>query len=305
MTTRQQNKLSMLLLVTDNLSKTPQTTLQSMPGFNQMRTELNQTITEIRHNSENQLANRTGYSITKTNLKAQMVIIAANLADCLQAFADSTNNTVLKQEMKITKTKLTRLRAATAADVTKFIIDTATQNLAAAAPFGVTQTIINQLTQITNDFNQNITLPQANIQKRKVITKTIASLFEHTNQLIQRMDTLVNILQLTNPDFYQKYYYTRKTVHTNASKLAVRGTITDQNSQPIAEVTIAIPKLKRTTHTTPKGYFEFKNLPAGLHTLTLKRPGYETLTQQIGSVKSQRLQLNLTLNQIPQNQNVA
>ena len=301
----QENKLNMFLLVNDNLETEPVALLQTMPGFLTLLTDFTATVDQIRDKNEFQTANRKGYKIVKTNKKNLMIKHATNLAACVKAYADSVHNEVLSQEMKQSRSELSRKRDSTAADVSKFITIKATENLTDAAPFGVSQVIIEEIDVMIANFNTNIPLPRMSILNKKILTYEIKKLFTIANDYIKSMDTLVNILELTNPEFYQKYYFSRKTVNNHGKKLSMRGTVINEQEVEIAAVNVSIPSISRTTKTTAKGYFEFKNLPAGVHNVIFERPGYETTNRQIGTVTSVRQQLEVTMVAIENSQKVA
>ena len=305
MNANQENKLNMFLLVIDNLETEPVALLQTMPGFLTLLTDFTATVDLIRDKNEFQTANRKGYKIVKTSKKNLMIKHATNLAACVKAYAESVSNGVLSQEMKQSRSELSRKGDATAADVCKFITIRATENLTDASPFGVSQVIIDEIDLMIANFNLNISLPRMSILQRKILTKAIKILFINANVYIKSMDTLVDILELTNPELYDKYYFSRKIVNNHGKKLSVRGTVINEQEVEITAVVVSIPSLSRTTKTTAKGYFEFKNLPAGVHNVIFERPGYETTNRQIGTVTSVRQQLDVTMVTSENSQNVA
>ena len=291
----QENKLNMFLLVIDNLETEPVALLQTMPGFLPLLTDFTATVNLIREKNEFQTANRKGHKIVKTTKKNLMIKHATNLAACVKAYAKSVNNEVLSQEMRQSRSELSRKRDSTAADVSKFITIKATENLTDASPFGVSQVIIDEIDVMISTFNTNIPLPRMSILNKKILTKAIKILFMNAYECTKSMDTLVDILELTNPDFYQKYFFSRKIVNNHGKKLSMRGTVINEKEVEITAVTVSIPAISRFTKTTANGYFEFKNLPAGVHNVIFERPGYETTNRQIGTVTSVRQQLEVIM----------
>jgi hypothetical protein len=305
MTSVQIDKVDMYQVVINNLNSQQPATLQSIPNFNQLFAELIAKVQEIRDKSSQQAASGKGIRIDKLDKKDSMITLALNTANCLRAYADSINDIKLQQDMAVTRTSLLRLRQISVAITCSYIHSVATKNLQQLLPYGITQTTLNQFQNTINDYDSSNVKPQENINNKKAITQNIKQLIQECNTILTRMDTLVNILKLTNPSFVSAYTFSRKTIHRHGPKLAIRGTITSEDGTPIQGVKVKIAKIKTTATTTSKGYFEFKNLPPGFHKITFTHVNYTTIQEQVGTIKRMRLQLNRTMQTLQHQENVA
>ena len=74
------------------------------------------------------------------------------------------------------------------------------------------------------------------------------------------------------------------------------GVINDQyTKEPIPGVTLEIKSLKLATQTSPSGYFEFKNVPVGKYSISIRYIGYGSQTQIIEVNESNKLKLNFSI----------
>jgi len=301
----QENKLSMYIVLSEYLSTVPAQTIASMPQFEQFFADFNANVQKLRSKSEYQSASRIGYSRNKTEGKEETITYANNMAACISAYALSIGNEVLAEELKFTKSGLAKQRDTKTADDANFILTKGIEYLEFLSPFGIKQQQIDKLTDVLAYFNANIPLPRARINARKLLTKQIADLFITNDLLLKRMDSLVNTLELTDNTFYTSYYFSRRIVNNNGRKLSLRGFVLDTNGNPIVGVKVEIPTIRRVAKTTEKGYYEFKNLPAGFQNLIFNRVDYIETSRLVGIVSGQRVQLDVTLEATENKQDVA
>jgi len=305
MTNAQENKLSMYLVLSDYLSTVLAETLQSMPQFEQFFAEFKAGVQKLRQKSEIQSASRLGYRINKTEGKEETITYALNMASCITAYALSVDNEVLVEELKFTKSKLDKQRDTKTADDAQFILNKGIEYLQFLAPFGIKQPQIDKLTEVLAYFNLQIPQPRAKINARKLITREIFDLFIIIDTVLKRMDKLVDTMELVDNTFYTSYYFSRKIVNTHGRKLSVRGFVYDTNGNPIPGVIVDIFEIRRKAKTTAKGYYEFKNLPPGFQNLNFSRVDYLETNRLVGIVSGQRVQLDVTMEQSENKQDVA
>lgn len=306
MNAKNENRLNMYLVMQEFLNTVPATTLDTMPGFGDFFANFTTNVELIRTKNESQQASRVGYRMMKSAGKRDTVTNAIFVANCINAYALSANNLVLEQQIKFTKSELLKKRDSAMADDVQFIISKAIEYLAEVTPFGIKQEQINELTTKLENYNANIPLPRVNINKRKLLTKEINELFIATDAILTRMDSLVDIMVITDNDFYVTYYYSRKIVNNHGRKLSLRGYVTTTTTEsPIVGVKVTIPALNAETKTTERGYYEFKNLPAGMHNLIFNRVDFVETRKQAGVISGQRVQLNVTMNEAQATNKVA
>ena len=305
MNVKNENRLNMFLVLIEYINTLPAALLALMPGFSDFFTEFTTNVNLIRAKSEVQSSSRIGYRIMKTAKKLETVTYAIFMADCITAYALSISDTVLVKQMKFSKSSLLKKRDTAMVDDVKFILSKAIEHLRDLEPFGIKQLQIDEFTAKIKNFNNNIPLPRININKRKLLTKEINERYTITEEILARMDKLVDIMILSDNVFYTSYYFNRKVVNNRGRKLALRGIVSDTNGNPISGVIINILEINRETKTTNKGYYEFKNLPTALHNLTFSRVDYEKTTAQVGTISGERVQLDVTLEAINNENKVA
>jgi hypothetical protein len=305
MTSVQIDKVDMYRVVINNLNNQPPATLQSIPNFNQLFDEFKAKVEELSDKSVQQSANGTGIRMDKLEKKDDMITLALNTANCVRAYASSIDDFKLGLDMTFTRTKLMRLREVAVADTCNFIYKKALENSAQLIAYGITEVVLDGFENAMSEYNKSITQPRVNINKRKLTTQNIKQLIEDCNAILAQMDILVSILKLTNLSFVTSYIFSRKTIHRHGSKLAIRGIITTEEGAPLEGAKIKIAKIKKPAFTSSKGYFEFKNLPAGFHKITISRVGYITIEEQVGTIKRMRLQLNRTMQMVLGEESVA
>lgn len=305
MEAKNENRLNMYLVLIQYVNTIAGGILTSMPGFPQFFADFTANVNLIRSKNENQSSNRIGYRLIKTAGKLDTVTYAIYVASCITAYAQSINDTVLIKQMKFTKSALLQKRDTAMADDVQFILSKTIELLVNLELFGIKQLQIDELTAKLNNFNTNIPLPRANINKRKMLTNEIKKVFTATDVILARMDSLVDIKINTDNEFYVSYYFARKIINNHGRKLAIRGVVTSALNNPIEGVNIAIPALGLVTKATAKGYYEFKNLPAGLHSLYFTRVDFEETKRLVGILSGQRVQLDVTMNDVKTSNKVA
>lgn len=295
MNANQENRFSMFLVLIDYLTNLGTGVLSSLPEFLQTFQLFSANVEKLRLKNEQQRKMLGGYRIEKTIGKVEAVNTGLNLAQIIRAYAVAINDVILQNEMKFTKSILLRKRDNdTAADLTA-IIKKATLLQADILPYGATPAVIEKATNDLNNFVSNIPLPRASINARKVVTQDIKILFQENANYLKFMDDLVLTKRISDNEFYRAYTANRKVVNNHGKKLALRGTITDVNSNPIAGATVAVNDVKIKTKSTNKGYYEFKNLPKGMLTITFSRPGFVTQSVPVPIIPTERAEKNVIM----------
>lgn len=306
MNSRQEDRLSMYIVVDNYLQNADSATLALMPNFSSLFNRFRNNVDLIRSKSFEQGLNRKGNRMTKEEYRNLLIERALNVSNRVKAYASEENNLVLKQEVTFNYTSLNRLRDAYLPDVCQGIHTIAVANLANLATYGVTEPLLNALRETILGYNSYLPLPRTGIVTRKLLTEQIAELFKENTTLIDRLDELVEMIKTDNPEFVKNYFFSRKIVDTGHVKLALRGTIVDQDGMPINKVTITVATIpEQETKSTDKGYYQFKTLPDGQYQLLFKREGYYTESLIVNILHTTRLQCNLIMQAVEESQQSA
>ncbi len=291
----QERKRSMYYVVQDFLATVPAATIATMPEFDTKLTTFTDTVALITAQSESQSTNRLGYRMVKEDLKLVMAQNATDIASRIKAYATNSNDTVLRKEVSQRMSYLMRKPDTICADICRFIENKATELLTNLATYGVTADLITTLSRSIDAYIAYIPKPRAGIVAQKQATNQMRALFTNSDIMLKEMDTLVTMLQFTDPDLYTTYFSSRKLINPGYRKLALRGTITDTEGMPIPKATVTIESMGIAKKTTNKGAFEIKDLKSGLYALAINKPGYLDTRTVVAVTATERTQFSAIL----------
>lgn len=292
---KQENKLSMYLVVINYLSGVPASILLLMPNFQVLFNQLMLDVDLIRASNEGQRQDRKGYRVMKDIFKEAMVVKAVNIEMRIKAYAVSVNNVVLAQEMKQKKSFYMIKRDTVSADLCSSIYHKGILLLTDLAEFGVTADSLDRLKIAINSFNDYIPLPRKNIVIRRNLTLGIELLMQKCDASITGIDDLSNMLNLSEVNYYREYFSSRRIVNNRGRKLALRGIVTAIDGKLLEKVVVTIPSLNLTTKTTSSGYYEFKELPSGVYDFYYSKAGYDTFKSPVAITKTIRRDFDVAL----------
>lgn len=292
MNKKQENRFSMYLATVDFCENNTSVTTP-LPNFSTNLTNLKTTCDQIHLIVETQAADSSGTTVDKNILKKNLVVSAADTSRKLVAFAKLTKNQKLLKEISYTESNLSHLPDAVLSDTAKLIYDRAQANLTALAPYQVTAESQTALLLAINNYKKALASPRVEKVSQTQATKQLAQLFATGDQALANMDAVVEIVRLTQANFYSGYKLARKIIETGKTKLAVKGLVTEAlTGAPVPGVLISfwpdgdLMKIAATgdaslvKKTAAKGGFQVNSLPAGAYRVTLQKPGYaeQTLT---------------------------
>lgn len=296
---KQEDTLTMCIVVVSEIAATDSTVLALMPEFDSLVAELNANVAQLRANKIGQRLNRTGYKETKVDYRGIMTEQAFTIAASVCAYAVAESNNVLKMEVTYTESDFTKMRDSDIADTCKGIYDIAEPLLADLAPYGVTIDVMNDFKSAIEDYNEYIPLPRTSIITKKMHTEMIANLFASNAVLLERMDGLVKMMKFKQPVFFNNYFSSRKVIATGNRTLSLRGFVTNELGVALEKVVVSVattPEFK--TKSTKRGFYQFKSLPAGVWPVTFKREGYISETVYLSFTPTLRMDYSISLKRI-------
>lgn len=254
--------------------------------------ELDGNVTSLDSNKVISDADNTGIRGNKDDIRATVAARILDLAGPLANLGRTTNDNVLKNRYKVTKSELIDMREN---DLITFAAQTVTDanaNLLALAPSGITAANVTALTNASAAFQLIIASPGQAIQMKKVANENIKLTFPQTRELI---DIGITTLMRTNffvsdLDFYKLYLQSTLITTTGVRHFDFFGLVIDSTTgAPVQKVLVEVLGLDATNPiaagtrpitndaTGPKGHFQFKEIPQGTYTVRISRPGYKTL----------------------------
>lgn len=306
MTSNQEDKLSMQIVVVDLVNNTDPTIQAKMPNFESLNSEFSSNVNKLRAFKNGQTLNRTGNRMSKQQLREQMTNFGFVAAAKACAYAIAIDDEVLEMEVTYTDSGLKGLRDTDIADTCQSILEIAQANLANLADYGVTAASLQELSDSITLFNTVLPKTRAAIVTQTIFTDKIAETFEFNEKLLFKMDKLVTILKFEEETFFDEYFKSRKIVNTGHRKLALKGNITNELGLPIDNVTINIEtQIPETTKSTELGNYQFKSVIGGVFPVTFQRDGYITERVFLVFTPNARLDFNVVLKQAQEQQRSA
>ena len=315
MTNGQESRLGMYFAERD-FCKPNAAITADLPNFITNLTTLENTILQIQSVAEQQKIDKKGGTVSKTQLAASLITIAADNARKLTAYAKFGNNQILLGEVHISESSFKNFSDTDLKDYAQIIYDRAQSNIAGLTSYGITETTQTTFLAAINAYNTVLATPRVNATITSQATKQLVVLFETADAALANMDAAVEIIRLSQPNFYNGYRTARKIVNTGIGYLAVKGTVTDAASgEPLKGVTInfcpecveptqkaaanglsaAKEEVVLTKKTAEKGGFNIKSLPAGVYKVTIKKNGYQDQVVTVAVTNGELSDLSIEL----------
>jgi hypothetical protein len=232
------------------------------------------------------------------------------------AYATNSNNAVLLAETSYTESDLKRSPDTVLKDRCQVIYDRANSNLTALSTYGVTAAILTNLSTAITNFNTAIPKPRIGIADKKLATVQLATLFDTLDSNFAKIDVLVEMVKVSQVNFYNEYKSLRKIIDTGTGSLALKGTATElQSGGPVKNATFTFQpasaaQLKAMNNsaagngngnspivkkTAAKGSFNIKSMPEGTYTVTITKPGYKAQIATVSVVNGEMSDLVVQL----------
>jgi hypothetical protein len=297
MNKKQENRFSMYLATVDFCEKNTDFTAP-LPNFSANFTKLKTTSDRIHLIAETQAADSSGTTIGKNNYKENLIVVAADTSRKLTAFAKLSKNQKLLKEISFTESDLRHLPDTILPNTAKLIYDRAQTYLPSLADYLVTTETQAVLLQAITDYKLALASPRVEKVSQVQATKQLAELFVTGDEALANMDAVVEIVRLTQANFYTGYKSVRKIIEAGNGKLSVKGLVTDgQTGKPVKGVAIsfwldgdatktyAADEASLVKKTANKGGFYVNWMPAGTYRITLQKAGYaeQTLTVYVNN----------------------
>lgn len=295
MTNEQENHLNMQLTV-ETYCGDGSTGGITIPAYGENLEILAITNGRIKEVGETQETGTTGTSASKKHLRTILNTAASDAARKLTSFAKLTNNLVLLGEVDYSESEFRQFTDNMVREQAQVICNKGNDYLTELAPYGITEETQLVLQNAINNFSEMMVAPRLGVTTRKQATNQLKVLFKQAADALEKIDSAVELVKLTDPVFYEGYKTARKIVNSGSGKLAVKGLVTDaQSGEPVKGVTITfmndgeISPAALAANTEPviiktsaaKGGFTIKSLPAGVYRVSFKKMGY---TEQFATV---------------------
>lgn len=202
---------SVLNVLDSNKSK-----YDKIPVFNSAAVELREKIAAIMETEQERSEIKVPASTSeKQEIKESMVQLALIVARITHVYAFDTGNQALQYQTNATKSLFYNLHDHDELRQARTIASKARENLEALTDYGMDEAMITSLEEAADRFETVIVKPRSSINEHKGQTEILKQLFADTNSLlIDRMDKMMSLFKLSDPDFYNAYFYARNVINT-------------------------------------------------------------------------------------------
>lgn len=300
MTSRQETKLVMLMGLRDYLIQNS-TVVATIPNLNGLLTTLQSLISQIQAASQLQVVDKTGVKVAKEELKGNLILIAGDVARRLSAYAAIVNNDGLLNEVHYSDAELMKLSEERLKEVGQVIYDRGIVNVTAAATYGLTAQLMASLLTALNAFNAAIPKPRLTVAERRQATEQLVRLFKDVDVLLKKVDILVDIVKLSQPNFHTGFKTVRVLVERGERKRMLTVTVLDLlSNEPIKGVTCRLVRgedvfLKKSS---VKGNFFLKSMPEGTYQMSVSKSGYKSTVVDVYVNKNETSKVKVLLERV-------
>ena len=283
----------------------------TLPRYQEFHVSFQNGISQIRLSNEQQSIDKSGIANKKSQLRKLLVKLGADTSRKIQSYAKIENNQILLSEAKFSESDF---KYATDSDLETFAqstYDTAQTQLGNLAQYGVTNETQNDLIRALTDFRAAMPTPRNGAIGTKLSTEQIAKAFTATDKALDNIDALVEIVRISQPEFYSGYKSARKIIDTAAGSLQIKGFVTDASTgEGLKGATVSLElnnnsngllKAKASSSesvkkkTADKGGFNIKSLPEGTYSATVSKNGYADVVTTIAVTNGELAVLNVEL----------
>jgi len=292
MTNNQESRVDMHLTVIE-YSEGNESITTNLPEYSSNFGVLAETNTQIQRIGEQQKMVLTGITLDKNQVRANLILYGADTARKLTSYAKLTGNLTLLDEVNFSETDFRRFSDIKLRDYTQIIFNKASDLLESLVQYGISASSQETLQNAINSFNSVLAAPRIGTMTKSQATKQLVTLFKTADATLAQMDAAVEIVKLTEPNFYMGYKAARKVISKGVGKLAVKGMVADaQSGEPVKGVTVSFSLDGDMVHlsaakngkpvavktTAAKGGFNIKSLAAGTYAVSFKKAGYAEQT---------------------------
>lgn len=192
-------------------------TWTGLVAFKNAHDELVANMKSIEDASETQELNMKGAALDKRFKRDAMTQKTIVMAHALFAYAEDTNDIVLREKANLSEHDLTKKRDAIVAQLCQGISNLATALGAGLVDYGVTAAEITGLQSAIDKYVAVVTAPRNATTVRKGATAEINTLMKDSMKILNnRMDKLMSEFKESKPNFYQEYFDARIIVDSGA-----------------------------------------------------------------------------------------
>ena len=301
MNSKQSSTKTMLRRVS-NFFKKFLTILDVLPNFTPLRSEFDANLTQLDTLENQQAQDLSGLRTKKEDMKASTAQKVLDMCHRLEAFAKITGDVVLAKKVHFSDTYLPKLPDNTFMTTCNIVYDLANENQAMAMEYGITIPMVADLKMTIDAYKAVVDAPKEGTTEKKQATDQLANLFANEAEVLDKIDSLVEMIRYSNPTVYAEYWDTRRIEYRSGS-LSVKCEVTDAaTSLPLGGAIIGFYLdgtliLEKTTSNT--GGITAKGFDDGTYTVNVTRIGYAPQTLMVNILDVEMTSFKVAMVAIP------
>lgn len=217
----------------------------------------------------------SGLALDKTQIKNNLVTMAADIAALIYSYAVEINDSLLRNEVNYSPSKLRLTKDDLLPIRLKNIHDRGVAHLAALEDFGINAPLLATFHDLIETYKEKVPSPRRGISTKKSIKANMVQLFKEADAILKlQMDKRIVALKSQYPNVVVEYKSNRILIEAAKTTTQFKGTVTRKSDG--AFVSNAVVKLDDTiyeTLTDEKGAFIIKEIPYGSYTATVTFEG--------------------------------
>jgi hypothetical protein len=309
MNSKQQSRFNMYLTSEKYLANNAALTA-FFPRYPEFHSALKDGIVQIRTYNEQQILDKSGIATGKGQLRSALIILTIDASRKTQAYAKMENNQLLLSETKLTESALKGSTDSELEALAQGVYDKVQMHLMDLGAYNLNAGTLTTLAKAIDDFRVAIPKPRIGTIDTRQCTQQMAKAFAATDEILANIDILMEMVRISQPDFYGGYRSARRIINSRSGSLLVKGFVTDAetgagikgvivrfapdgNGSTKAKADAGTPVVEKKT--AVKGGFKIKTLPEGTYSVAMRKAGYMDHMATVAVTSGELAVLNVEL----------
>ncbi|MGD8781966.1 MAG: hypothetical protein PVH88_23760 [Ignavibacteria bacterium] len=212
MTNPQENYYLMLKSVSSFLAVNSDVT-STMPVFDSIIQKLDGKINEIKELDAERVNMTSGMTTDKKKERDELEKILFKVSSITSLYGRLNNKQNLLEAYDLSSSDITLLRDIQLLQVSEALINDVSPEVDNMADYGMTQEILDLLTQEREDFDKAVNISDEKRAERKTATKSLKTLFREAREILENeLDKVVDIFRDSEATFFDGYYNSRNII---------------------------------------------------------------------------------------------
>jgi hypothetical protein len=263
-------------------------------GFSQypkLKAQIDTGITKALDLSKKKLYYESLTSAPKTNSRSTLVNASLNLSGKMESLSIINENPQLYDSVKITKSSIKLLNDGLFLQKCELLAEAAEDNETDLEEYGETPATIADYKNLIATFSAEVSNMADIAEQLGNVTEEFAKQLKQNEKVFKKVDSLVNTMSESQPEFYNMYFSARSQKPTGGSKVTAKVKVYDAlTNQPLPGATLIVEMtgntkalasgadlVKNVKVRSAGGGVDLKALPPGVYTFSVNYYGY---TQQ-------------------------